>query len=905
MRRKNLTNVIPEKYWSFTKFGLVGLSNTAISLIVYSAFVYFGVHYQIANIAAFVLSSLNGFLLNRTWVFKAKNQSFLGQGLRYYIIYCSSLLISMALSYVWIEIFHIDKYIVPFLNLVVTIPYNYLFNKLWAFKVPQEQKHLVESEAVVKVNDKKQLNLRISERYPNFLKETVLYSALIAIVLIVFVAAYPIVLKDLRVPYMSSGDTIFGAQTIKTIMETGWDLFNPDVGAPFGQSMIAFPNSDGLSLLIIKIMGLFIDDCFVIMNLFYILTYILVAVISFFSLRKMKVLIAPAFVASILFTYLPYHLMRSEGHLFLSAYFMIPLIMLMAYRILDYEDWREESGTREKWGLVAIGLAASSTGVYYAFFSFVVLAFCAIVRITKTKSFASAKGAYLLLATLAFGVAINVSPTLWYMLTQSHVGLTRRGHIESEIYGLKIIQLLMPRKDGSMGLLTKVSNRYNNPNITPLVNENAMASLGLFGTFGFLAGLAILAFAKNHSWNREIKRLSSLNIFMVFGATIGGFGSVLALMGFTWIRAYNRISVFIAFISIFISATMLSIALSRLRKGWKMTTLSAVTLGLILVLGLKDQVKFPEIGSEALKKGQDADRAYFTSLQSLMPTNAMILQLPYIPFPENPPVHMMFDYDHFRPYLHTKGIRWSYGVMKGSEGDSAIRRISFLPPDQLIEAASSMGYTGILINTLGYEDRANSQIETFQNILKTNALVGNNFAFFTLEQNGGKKALSEENWKENLAKFEDSLRKIQVGQMISFKKGDDQADVGQNYLTEGFSGMEPWGVWSNGRSSIMSFSVNPEDNVSFSFQVQPFLPKAGLSLSVTVKMSGTILDVWEFKSGEVFPTNKTLTIQKAMMPADGRLFLHFEYSKTNSPARFGMSSDPRQLALGFISVTRN
>ncbi|PKL06572.1 MAG: hypothetical protein CVV53_03575 [Spirochaetae bacterium HGW-Spirochaetae-9] len=432
-----------------------------------------------------------------------------------------------------------------------------------------------------------------------------------------------------------------------------------------------------------------------------------------------------------------------------------------------------------------------------------------------------------------------------------------------------------------------------------------MASLGLFGTFGFLSGLAILAFAKKHSWNKAIKNLSSLNVFIVFGATIGGFGSVLALMGFAWIRAYNRISIFIAFISIFISATMISIGLSRLRKGWKTTTLTTVALGLILAIGLKDQVKFPEIGSDALKKGQDADRAYFSSLMELMPEQAMILQLPYVPFPENPPVHMMFDYDNFRPYLHMKGIRWSYGVMKGSEGDSTIKKISSLPADQLIEAAISMGYTGILINALGYEDSGKRQIESFQSILKTKAVAGNNFAFFPLKYFGDKKALSDEERKENIAKFEDSLRKIQIGQMISFKKGDGQSDEGQNYLTEGFSGIEPWGVWSEGRSSTMSFSVDSKDLVSFSFQVQPFLPKAGLSLSVTVKMNGTKLDVWEFKSGEAVPVNKTLTIQKAMLPADGRLALRFEYSVTNSPVGLGMSSDSRQLALGFISVTRN
>lgn len=118
----------------FLKFGLVGLSNTLISYLTYAVLVYFSVHYQIANIVAFVISSLSGFLLNRSWVFKAKHSAATMQLVKYYIIYGSSLFISLALSYFWIEILGINKYLPPIINLCITVPYNYVFNKLWAFR---------------------------------------------------------------------------------------------------------------------------------------------------------------------------------------------------------------------------------------------------------------------------------------------------------------------------------------------------------------------------------------------------------------------------------------------------------------------------------------------------------------------------------------------------------------------------------------------------------------------------------------------------------------------------------------------------------------------------------------------------------------------------------------------------
>jgi putative flippase GtrA len=134
-----IVDLFSGKFKKFIKFGIVGLSNTAIALIVYYLLISLGAHYQLANVIAFIVSSLNGFLLNRSWVFNANDKSPFKQIIKYYIVYCSSLLISMALSWLWVEVFHFSKYISPLINLCVTIPYNYFFNNSWAFKKPEEK----------------------------------------------------------------------------------------------------------------------------------------------------------------------------------------------------------------------------------------------------------------------------------------------------------------------------------------------------------------------------------------------------------------------------------------------------------------------------------------------------------------------------------------------------------------------------------------------------------------------------------------------------------------------------------------------------------------------------------------------------------------------------------------------
>src|SRR5262245_54701182 len=54
----------------FVKFGIVGISNTLLTLVVYTVLLkVFGVWYLAASAVGFVVGAVNGFLLNRRWTF--------------------------------------------------------------------------------------------------------------------------------------------------------------------------------------------------------------------------------------------------------------------------------------------------------------------------------------------------------------------------------------------------------------------------------------------------------------------------------------------------------------------------------------------------------------------------------------------------------------------------------------------------------------------------------------------------------------------------------------------------------------------------------------------------------------------------------------------------------------------
>ena len=68
----------------FIKFVIIGFSNLAISLLTYYILVLLNINYQIANIFAFILGSINGYFWNKKWVFK-KNGEIKATLIKFYI----------------------------------------------------------------------------------------------------------------------------------------------------------------------------------------------------------------------------------------------------------------------------------------------------------------------------------------------------------------------------------------------------------------------------------------------------------------------------------------------------------------------------------------------------------------------------------------------------------------------------------------------------------------------------------------------------------------------------------------------------------------------------------------------------------------------------------------------------
>lgn len=143
---KELTEEAFKNFMEFVRFGIVGVSNTVVNYVVYvlsllvlrKCFQLPKIDYYIATVIAFLLSVLWSYYWNSRMVFKleqGEERSWWKALIKTYISYSfTGLFLNSILLFLWVDILHISEFIAPILNLLISVPINFIINKFWAFK---------------------------------------------------------------------------------------------------------------------------------------------------------------------------------------------------------------------------------------------------------------------------------------------------------------------------------------------------------------------------------------------------------------------------------------------------------------------------------------------------------------------------------------------------------------------------------------------------------------------------------------------------------------------------------------------------------------------------------------------------------------------------------------------------
>jgi len=119
----------------FAKFGIVGISNTLLTFLVYTVLLkVFGVWYLAASAIGFAVGAVNGFLLNRRWTFRGH----VGDSrtpLRWMVVQSCGLGLNEALLFLWVGAVGLDKLVGQALATAVVTVVTFLANRAWTFRM--------------------------------------------------------------------------------------------------------------------------------------------------------------------------------------------------------------------------------------------------------------------------------------------------------------------------------------------------------------------------------------------------------------------------------------------------------------------------------------------------------------------------------------------------------------------------------------------------------------------------------------------------------------------------------------------------------------------------------------------------------------------------------------------------
>jgi putative flippase GtrA len=119
----------------FLKFGIVGVSNTALTFIVYTILLkVFGVWYLAASAVGFMVGATNGFLLNRRWTFR----DHVGDALtpvRWTIVQGCGLAINVGLLFLFVSEVGLDKLLAQACATGFVTISTFIANRAWTFRM--------------------------------------------------------------------------------------------------------------------------------------------------------------------------------------------------------------------------------------------------------------------------------------------------------------------------------------------------------------------------------------------------------------------------------------------------------------------------------------------------------------------------------------------------------------------------------------------------------------------------------------------------------------------------------------------------------------------------------------------------------------------------------------------------
>ncbi len=502
------------------------------------------------------------------------------------------------------------------------------------------------------------------------------------------------------------GDGLLGEMLVKSIAENGpvGNLFNERIGAPERSTLIDTPFLDWIYVFEVWVISFFVENPGIVSIVFWWTGYVLASLTMFYLMKKLRFRDSISFVFALLFSFSTYHSFRGLEHGTLSNYFLVPIAVLLAIYIgtagvsdtvLSMKCNRKGS----KIWLAFLALLLGFTNIYFVAFGLILMVVGFLYRIIR-DGITKKQWKYLLYPGLTIvGVGISLAPKVFFTMRHGETGAAARNFMEVETYGLRLIEMLLPAIFSRFEKWTGIAHDYMKNLST--VTESSFAAIGLIAVAGFffLCGYFVVNYIKKKKEKNTLLHFSALSVLVcVLVSVTGGFGMIFNFFVLAEIRCYNRITIYI------ICLCLIAIAV-LLQKYVRKKAVLGIVLAALLTIGWLDQVKlYPSDYWEGRAEVAANYEGFYSQVEAVMEEGDMIYQIPYIQFPESPPVNNLSCYQQLSGYVYTDTLKWSHGSMKERN-----MQASYLWKDnglsrEFISGILDNGFEGVCIDLNGFSE---------------------------------------------------------------------------------------------------------------------------------------------------------------------------------------------------------
>ena len=468
----------------------------------------------------------------------------------------------------------------------------------------------------------------------------------------------------------------------------------PELGAPGVANWDDFPTTEKPLFVLAGLLANF-TGIFEAANLVVLLGHVLAALAFYAACRLLGASWIWSFAGAMTFALNRYEFSHSLHHLAVSYVWHLPLLLVASEWLLRGEGVRV--GTGRFYFALAVAFVTGVQNVYYTWMFLQFVALAGLYQMWRGGWPRALAPAAVIGMTIAAFVLMNANTFAYHLAYGPNAIAVVRDYHWLEVYGLKLVDLVVPPPDHAFAPFAAWGAAHAKEVMLPL---GEMPPSGYLGLLGLAATAWLVAVSVRAAANRLALPLEALLIlWIILYAMVGGLNGVLGVLGFQLFRATTRYSIFILCLVLMYAVRQLSAV--KFRETWLPYVLGAAVI-FVAWLDQTPQVSDAELAE--LTAQVNADRQFATSMESALPAGARVLQLPLMDFPECP-APGVGSYDHFRPYLYTHGLRFSFGTDKGRPAAEWQHQLSMTSLPAFVAQLQDQGFGAIYVNRDAFQDK--------------------------------------------------------------------------------------------------------------------------------------------------------------------------------------------------------